>query len=110
MTKKKAPTTDAVAILQRRFYDGRPRRQASLDRERLNAAIAREIHDLRVKAGLTQGQLAKLVGTTGSVISRLESADYRGHSLSMLQRISHAMNYGLEVRFVPRRAARKIPA
>jgi ribosome-binding protein aMBF1 (putative translation factor) len=110
MTKKAAPTTDAIEILQRRFYDRRPRRQASLERERLNATIAREIHDLRIKAGLTQRQLAKLVGTTDSVISRLESADYAGHSLSMLQRISYAMNYGLEVHFVPQTAAKKISA
>jgi ribosome-binding protein aMBF1 (putative translation factor) len=110
MTKKKTPTTNALEILQRRFYDGRPGRQASLAKERLNAAIAQDIYDLRIKAGLTQQQLAKLVGTTGSVISRLESADYSGHSLSMLQRISHAMNCRLDVHFVPQRAARKIPA
>jgi len=31
-----------------------------------------------------------LVGTTGSVISRLESAEYDGHSLKMLERIAVA--------------------
>jgi hypothetical protein len=40
----------------------------------------------------------------------LESADYAGHSLKMLQRISQALNYGLEVRFVPHVQRRKIPA
>lgn len=110
MTKKRTPTTDAVEILQRRYYEGRPQREASLESERINATIARQIYDLRIKAGLTQRQLAKLVGTTDSVISRLESADYSGHSLSMLQRISHAMNYGLEVHFVPQGQRRKVPA
>jgi len=44
--------------------------------------------------------LAELVGTTQSVIARLEDADYEGHSLSMLQRIATAVNKRLEVRFV----------
>jgi transcriptional regulator with XRE-family HTH domain len=46
-------------------------------------------------------QLAQLVGTTGSVISRLEDDDYEGHSLKMLQRISVALNRRLEIRFPP---------
>ena len=35
-----------------------------------------------------QKKLAKLVGTTQSVIARLEDADYQGHSLNMLGRIA----------------------
>jgi hypothetical protein len=34
---------------------------------------------LRTAAGLTQFQLAKLIGTTASVVCRLEDADYEGH-------------------------------
>jgi len=112
MTKKRRrPTTDAVEILHRRYYQGRPERIAGLEEARLNAAIAREIYTLRTKAHLTQKQLAELVGTTASVICRLEDADYEGHSLSMLQRISAALNRRVEVRFVPLRPARRrIPA
>ena len=40
---------------------------------------------------MTQGQLAELVGTTQSVISRLEDSDYEGHSLSILHRIAEAL-------------------
>jgi ribosome-binding protein aMBF1 (putative translation factor) len=109
-TKKRASTTDAVEILHRRYYRGRPGREASLEVERINAAIARQIHAARTKAGLTQRELARLVGTTDSVISRLESADYAGHSLKMLQRISRALNYGLEVRLVPHAQRRSVPA
>jgi transcriptional regulator with XRE-family HTH domain len=43
------------------------------------------------------------VGTTQSVISRLESAEYESHSLTMLQRIATALKQDLEVRFVPMR-------
>ena len=108
--KKGRPTTDAVEILHRRYYEGRPERMAGLEEARLNAAIARDIYALRTKAGLTQKQLAELVGTTASVISRLEDADYEGHSLPMLQRISAALNRRVEVRFVPLRAKRKAVA
>jgi len=99
--------TDALEILDRRYFRGRPERLRALAEAKLNAEIAQEIYDLRVKAGLTQDQLAKLIGTTGSVISRLEDADYEGHSLKMLQRISAALNYRLEVRFVPKRTGGK---
>ena len=92
MTRKQRPTTDAVEILHRRYFEGRPDMLAMLDEERANAAIARKICDLRTRAGLTQQQLAKMVGTTASVICRLEDSDYSGHSLSMLQRIATALD------------------
>ena len=63
------------------------------------------IYDARMKAGLTQKQLADMIGTKQSVIARLEDADYEGHSLSMLRRIAEALDQKLEVRFVPNRAA-----
>lgn len=98
---KKTPTTDATKLLHRRYYEMSPARALELETARLNAAIAREIYALRKKARLTQEQLARLVGTTGSVISRLEDDDYEGHSLKMLQRICAAMNYHVEIRFRP---------
>ena len=52
-------------------------------------------------------QLAELVKTTDSVISRLEDADYVRHSLEMRQRISAALNRRLEIHFVPLRGRRK---
>ena len=70
---------------------GDPERKASVEAERGNAEIARLIYTMRTEAGLTQERLAKLVGTTQSVISRLEDSDYDGHSLSMLYRIAEAL-------------------
>jgi ribosome-binding protein aMBF1 (putative translation factor) len=98
---KRTPTTDAVEILHRRYYAGRPERLAALEEARANDNVARKITALRLQAGLTQRQLAKLVGTTASVICRLESADYEGHSLAMLQRIADALKQRVEIRFVP---------
>lgn len=101
MPRKRKATTDAVEILHRRYYEGRPERLAALEEERANAEIARQVYLLREKAGLTQQQLAKLVGTTASVICRLEDADYEGHSLSMLRRIAAALNKRIEIRSLP---------
>ena len=59
---------------------------------------ARLVRRLREEAGLTQSELADRVGTTQSVISRLESDDYEGHSLSMLYRVAAALDRRIDVR------------
>lgn len=94
-------TSDGLEILHRRFIAGRPEQEAALEAARLSSAVAQEIYDLRTRARLTQKRLAELVGTTHSVISRLEDADYSGHSLKLLQRICLALDCRLQVRFVP---------
>jgi DNA-binding XRE family transcriptional regulator len=98
MTRKQ--TSDAVEILHRRYFQGRPQRLADLEEERANAEVARKLYALRTDAGLSQRALAKMVGTTASVICRLEDADYRGHSLAMLRRIAAVLKKRVEIRFV----------
>jgi transcriptional regulator with XRE-family HTH domain len=71
----------------------------------INAQVSMIIYDIRKQAGLTQSQLAEAIGTTQSVIARLEDADYEGHSLSMLTRIASALNQKLEIKMSPREAA-----
>lgn len=98
---KSRPMTDAVNILHRRYYEGKPGRLAGLESARANDQVARKIAALRTEAGVTQRQLAKLIGTTASVICRLEDADYEGHSLAMLNRIAGALNKRVDIRFLP---------
>lgn len=100
MTKKRT-TRDLIEILDNRYYKGKPERLAELEEAREEARIARMIFKLRTKAGMSQRELAEVVGTSTSVICRLEDADYEGHSLSMLRRIAKALNRRLEVRFLP---------
>ena len=107
MNAKRRRTADGLAIIDRRHFTGRPARQGALADAVLNAQIAQEIYALRTRARLTQKQLADMVGTTHSVISRLEDAEYSGHSLKMLQRISAALNLRLEVHFVPVKARKE---
>ena len=86
-----------------RYVRGDRERVDSFEDELLNARVARKLYDLRTKAGLTQKELAQRVDTTASVISRLEDADYEGHSLSMLRRIADALDQKVEIRFVQKR-------
>jgi transcriptional regulator with XRE-family HTH domain len=93
----KKGTTNASEILRNRYVKDDPERKASVEVERVNVEVAHLIHTMRTEAGLTQGQLAELVGTTQSVISRLEDSDYDGHSLTMLNRIAQALQKKLTV-------------
>ena len=63
--------------------------------------IAFQIRDLREQAGLTQKQLAELVGTKQSNIARIEDADYTGYTLKTLEKVTKALRARLEVRIVP---------
>jgi DNA-binding XRE family transcriptional regulator len=107
MARKRKATSNGLEILRRRYYEGKPDREAALEQKRASAEIAREIFVMREEAGLTQKQLADLVGTTPSVICRLEDADYEGHSLTMLRRIAEALGRRVEVRFVPVKRKKK---
>ena len=104
---KKRTTSDGLQILHQRYYAGRPDRIAQLEEAIVNDEIGRKIFELRIKAGFTQRQLAKMIGTTASVISRLEDADYEGHSLAMLNRIAAALNQRVQIQFVPLAPKRK---
>lgn len=103
---KKKTTSTALEYLHRRFYAGRPERIAELEEARASAEVARKVYELRTKAKLTQKELAARVGTTASVISRLEDDDYEGHSLGMLRRIASALNKRVEIRFVSLKSKR----
>ena len=99
---------DALDQLTSKFVGGDPARQVMLDEEIVNSEAAQLVYDLRTRAGLTQRELARKVGTTASVICRMEQADYQG-SLPMLRRIAGALNRRLELRAVPLKAqTRKI--
>jgi len=97
---KKVKTNDAIDILHRRYVRDDAKKLAELEAIRADNAVARKIYDLRMKAGLSQRDLAKMVGTSASAICRLEDADYEGHSLAMLNRIAEALDRRVEIRFV----------
>ncbi|MBD2361552.1 helix-turn-helix transcriptional regulator [Anabaena minutissima FACHB-250] len=86
-----AKNSDAIKIIDK-MTSRDPELEAMVEEASINAEVAQLIYEARRKAGLTQKQLAELVGTKQPVIARLEDADYEGHSLSMLQKIAYALN------------------
>ncbi len=107
MQKKK--TKNATEIIDRMIGHD-PELQEMIEREMVNSQVARMIYEARAAAKLTQAQLAKLVGTSQSVIARLEDADYGGHSLSMLKRIAEKLGKRVEIRLAPAGKRRKANA
>jgi ribosome-binding protein aMBF1 (putative translation factor) len=100
MVRKRRLESSSLKFAYDRYIGTDTEKAQAFEEELANADVARRIHSLRTKAGLTQKELAKHVGTTPSVISRLEDADYKGHSLAMLRRIARALDKRVEIRFV----------
>ena len=100
MGKKKRFKSPSLRYAYDRYIGADKTKAASFEEGLANAEIASEIRQLRTNARLSQRQLAARVGTTASVICRLEDTDYAGRSLSMLRRIAAAMDKRVEIRFV----------
>jgi ribosome-binding protein aMBF1 (putative translation factor) len=83
------------------FVGQRARKSATyrktFERTLLQIDVALLVREMREDAGLTQAELARKVGTTQSVIARLEDAEYAGHSLTMLERIAIACGVALKL-------------
>lgn len=93
-------TSDAIKILNKKTRTD-PEMEEMIAEASLNAEVAQLIYEARTKAGLTQKELAELVGTKQPVIARLEDADYEGHSLSMLHKIARALNQRVVIHLTP---------
>lgn len=70
--------------------------------------VAMQIAALRRQAGLSQKELAVLLKTSQQQVSRLESPEYEGHSLSMLRRVARVLHARLRVLIEPEDKARSL--
>jgi len=75
---------------------------------RLAVEVADQIVKLREKLRISQAVLAKRMGTKQQTISRLESGDYEGFTLTTLMKIAEATRTHLVVRFSPPRRSRAV--
>jgi ribosome-binding protein aMBF1 (putative translation factor) len=78
-----------------------PRVAAAFHEEKEAIRLSAKIHKLRKEHGLTQEELAEKLGTTQSVIARMESESYTGHSIKMLRRLARALNVKLVIDLKP---------
>jgi ribosome-binding protein aMBF1 (putative translation factor) len=83
------------AVEQRARKSATYRKTFALTLQQIDLAVL--VREMREDAGLTQAGLAKKVGTTQSVIARLEDAEYTGHSLTMLERVATACGMALRL-------------
>lgn len=96
--------------MSRRLLDKLPKKMedpefaAAWEETREEFAIAREVIRTRVAAGLSQKELAEKIGTTQSVIARLESGRHTP-SVSTLRRVAEVTNATLRIEFVPANGA-----
>jgi DNA-binding XRE family transcriptional regulator len=95
--------TSALEDLRRHIHAGGPERIAELAQTRREMTLGMKIRKIREEASMTQQQLADKIGTQPSAISRIEDADYDGHSLSLFEKVANALEMMLLIDLAPRR-------
>ena len=88
--------------VKKRRGEPRPEMRAGVEQD---LALGQLIYDLRTEAGFSQRELAERMGTTQSVISRLEEGGGARNRLDTLARVATALNRHLVVSF-----PEKVPA
>jgi ribosome-binding protein aMBF1 (putative translation factor) len=105
MATKRRFKSAAVQELYEELIGDDAAAQEEFEEGLVNIEAAQLLYEMRSKAGLSQRELARKVGTSASAINRLESADYDGHTIAMVRRIATALNRRLEFRAVPIKTA-----
>jgi len=77
-----------------------PEFKAHYEEEKQSLMLAIKIVELREKKGLSQQQLAKLMGTSQQAISRIESGKYEGFTLKTLEKIAESTGMRVKIEFV----------
>ncbi len=96
--KNHSPIGDLISDNLRREVEDTPVAAEELERILPFERIARQVMLRRGQLKLTQKQLAKRVGTSHSVISRIESGQH-STSVTTLQRLAKALNLKLIIDF-----------
>ncbi|HAK94523.1 MAG TPA: transcriptional regulator [Planctomycetes bacterium] len=108
MTKPRK-TSNALEIIAHR-YGRDPAHERRLREERAKLATGDLVRRAREARGLTQAELAGLIGSSQSAISRIEDADYAGHSVETLRKIANALDLPFTISIGNHRALLARPA
>lgn len=90
---------DELSALMEKLKD-KEYREAYVNAEIVNG-LSYQIQAMRLARNWTQQELAELLDTKQSVISRLENPDNESFSIKMLESLASIFDTGLMVRFVP---------
>jgi len=88
------------ALKRKTSWRDREYREAYADAA-VEQGVAWQVKINREGRSLTQKELARYVGTKQSAISRIEDPEYGSYSIPMLQKIAHAFDCALIVKFAP---------
>jgi ribosome-binding protein aMBF1 (putative translation factor) len=97
-------TSDALKIINSMMKND-PELQEMVRESSISAQVADIVYQARESAGLSQEQLAELVGINPSVIAKLEDAEDLVDCLSILAKITVALDWHLEIRLIPKNVA-----
>jgi ribosome-binding protein aMBF1 (putative translation factor) len=76
-----------------------PEFKQEYERNKPFSNIALEIVKARCLAGLSQAELAKRIGTTQAVISKIENLSIKDIKVSTLYKVSQALGLNLDIKF-----------
>jgi ribosome-binding protein aMBF1 (putative translation factor) len=94
--------TEWAALRDRRMAE--PGAAEAYDGARLAFQLGRAVRELREQRGWSQAQLARAAGMTQSAVARFEAGG-TVPTLPVLERLAHALDVTLDVRFAPKAAA-----
>ena len=92
-------TTDALAIINN-LIGKDSQIQQKVNESYLKAEVGQLIYDTRNQAGLTEKQLADLIGVDESIIEDLEAGDYEGNAVIMLQKIAVVLKQRIKIELI----------
>ncbi len=98
--EKMIQTTPRQWLEKRRKWRKQEYRHAYMEAA-IEQGVAWQIKINREKRNLSQGELANMIGSRQSAISRVEDASYGRHRLETLTKIANAFDCALQVRFIP---------
>ncbi len=99
--KKKVIIPETISQHIEEEYKKSPAFRRSYDEEVLLLKIAYKIAQLRKQRHITQGELAKRMGTTQQTVSRLEDSKNTRVSVHTLTRLARALNARISIDIVP---------
>ncbi len=92
-------TTDALEIINNLIGQDTQMQQMVIE-SYLNAEVGQLIYDARNQVGLTQQQLAEMIGVERSIIDDLEAGDYEDNALIMLQKVTVVFKQRIKIELI----------
>lgn len=101
MVKTKTRLTTFESYKKRALKDAALRKALAQADDDPFLEVAYRLITLRQEKGWTQAELAKRIGLPQQAVARLESLNYKGHTLRSLWKIAKASGKKLQITFVP---------